>query len=584
MGQHDIRCSSRCGDCSNHRLMKALRILILIALGVSCHLDKLLNSGGGGASPTSNGTPVGLVFSRLPSSPRAGQPIGPVRVSVVDSAGQPVAGVESTTVTIALGSNPGGATLRGTPTTHPTRGVATFTDLSLNRAVSGYTLTAMAAGLPMVTSDTFTVVPGPAAKLTFTAEPSDVGQGGVVTPPVVVTAFDSLDNKATKFSGVVSLVLRQNGNPVNGAVSGNSTDAVAGVATFGNLQINNAGEAYTLAAAFGSAAPVAESAPFTVKPPGPPPPQPGDLAITTTTSGVDLPSGYTLTVDGNGAGSIGTSASLTIKGVSAGDHVVGLSGVPAICNVTGANPLTVNVPSGGAGHGDFAISCGAPPSPPPPGSGPFLRFTDHPAITQAGQPNRAVRVTIYDASGNKDVSFLGNVTLSIGFNPGGGTLTGGGTIVMQPGLGGTVQWDGPSIDAPGAGYTLHATCPGLRDAYSDPFDITPGPPPSPNGADGLGFYGQQPTTTRAGELIVPLRVSAQAPGGVVATNYNGPVWISLGTNPGGATLTGTRHLLAVNGFVTFSDLRIDKPGTGYTLRATAWPLNYIESNTFNVTP
>src|SRR5256886_11109558 len=81
--------------------MKALRILLLIAVGVSCHLDKLLNGGGGGASPVSTGAPVGLVFSRLPSSPRAGRPIGPVRVSVVDSTGQPVAGVESTTVTIA---------------------------------------------------------------------------------------------------------------------------------------------------------------------------------------------------------------------------------------------------------------------------------------------------------------------------------------------------------------------------------------------------------------------------------------------------------------------------------------------------
>src|SRR5438876_995817 len=197
--------------------MKALRIVTLIALGVSCHLDKLLNGGGSAASPVSNSTPVALMFSRQPSSPRAG-PIGPV-------------------------------------------------------------------------------------------------QGGVVSPPVVVTAFDSLGNKATTFTGVVSLALRQNGNTVNGALSGNSTAAVAGVATFRNLQINNAGAGgYTLAAAFGTAAPVAESAPFNVKPPGPPPPQPGDLAITTATSGVDLPSGYTLTVDGNAAGSIGTSVSLTITG------------------------------------------------------------------------------------------------------------------------------------------------------------------------------------------------------------------------------------------------------------------------------
>jgi len=308
-----------------------------------------------------------------------------------------------------------------------------------------------------------------------------------------------------------------------------------------------------------------------------------DIAITTATSGVNLPSGYSLTVDGGAAGTIGTSASLTIKGVAAGDHVVGLNGVPATCAVTTANPLTVNVPAAGTGHGDFVITCGAPPPPPPPASGSYLQFTDQPAITQAGQPIRTVRVTVYDASGNLDASYVGDVTLSIGFNPGGGTLTGGGTITMHPSLGGVAQWDHPIIDRPGAGYTLHATAPGLREAFSDPFDITTDPPPLPNGADGLGFF-TQPGTTRAGASIVPLRVAALGPGGVVATAYSGPIWISLGANPTGATLSGARHLFAVNGFVTFSDLSIDKPGTGYTLRATAWPLNSITSIPFDVTP
>lgn len=564
--------------------MRGLRIFAVLAVGVSCHLDKLLNGGGGGVHTLSTNPPVALVFSSLPHAPRAG-PVGSVQVSVVDSAGVPVTGVESTTVTVALGSNPSGGRLKGTLSQHPTRGVATFSDLWVDRAATGYTFTATTGGLPTVTSDTFTIMPGPATALTFTAEPSDsVSQGGVITPPVVVTAFDSLGNKATDFAGAVTLTLRQNGAIVSGGLSGATANAVAGVATFTSLKINNTGAGYTLTAALGGAAPVVESTPFTVSPPGPPPPQPGNLAITTVTTGSNLPSGYTVTVDGHPAGTIGATGSITIPGVTAGDRLVALSDVPGICNLAGANPLTVNVPSGATGHGDFAISCGQPPSPPPPPSGPYLRFTDQPGIAQAGQPTRTVRVTIYDASGNKDVSFLGNVTLSIGFNPGGGTLTGGGTIVMQPGLGGTVQWDGPSIDAPGAGYTLHATCPGLADAYSDPFDITAGPPPSPNGADGLGFF-TQPTTTRAGQVITPgLRVGALGPPGVVMPGYTGPIWISILANSSGATLTGTRHLYAVNGLVTFSDLRIDKPGTGYVLRATAWPLNYIESQPFDVTP
>ena len=581
--QGNIPGASRCADCSAETLMnkmKGLRILALVAVGVSCHLDKLLNGGGGGARPLSNGTPVGLMFSSIPRAPHAG-PLGPVQVSVVDSGGQPVAGVDSITVTIALGSNPGGAPLGGTPNAHPARGVATFADLRLDRAASGYVLTATASGLASATSDTFTVMPGPAVRLTFTVEPnSPVSQGNAVTPPVAVTALDSLGNTATNFTGTVRLALRQNGNTVNGGLSGATATAVRGVATFGNLQINNAGS-YTLTAAFGGAAPVAESAPFTVAPPGPPPPPTGNIALTTATTGSNPPSGYTVSVDGTSAGTIGINDSITISPVPAGTHNVALGDVPTTCAVTGDNPVGVDVPAAGTAHAAFVVTCGAPPSPPPPAPGPYLLFTDEPVITQAGQPMNTVRVTVYDAAGNQDRTYTGPVTLSIGFNPSGGTLTGGGTITMDLGLGGVVQWERISIDQPGFGYTLHATSPGLRDAFSDPLDITAGPPPSANGANGLGFF-SQPATVHAGDVIASLRVGALGPGGVVISAYSGPVWISLGTNPSGATLTGTRRLMAVNGFVTFSDLKIDKPGTGFILRATAWPLNYTLSKPFDV--
>src|SRR6266568_2045053 len=151
---------------------------------------------------------------------------------------------------------------------------------------------------------------------------------------------------------------------------------------------------------------------------------------------------------------------------------------------------------------------------------------DEPVITQAGQPMPAVRVTVFDASGNQDRTYTGDVTLSIGFNPSGRSLSGGGTITMDLGLGGVVEWDRISIDKPGFGYTLHATSPGLREAFSDPLDITAGPPPSPNGASGLGFF-TQPGTPRAGDLIAPVRIGAVGSGGV-ATAYSGPIWISLG--------------------------------------------------------
>src|SRR5919108_5134059 len=67
----------RCADCSSKQPpMRTLRLLALIGVVVSCHLDKLFNGGGGGPPAGLNGTPVGLTFSPLPPRARAGGPVG----------------------------------------------------------------------------------------------------------------------------------------------------------------------------------------------------------------------------------------------------------------------------------------------------------------------------------------------------------------------------------------------------------------------------------------------------------------------------------------------------------------------------
>jgi len=40
----------------------------------------------------------------------------------------------------------------------------------------------------------------------------------------------------------------------------------------------------------------------------------------------------------------------------------------------------------------------------------------------------------------------------------------------------------------------------------------------------------------------------------------------------------------VNGYADFTDLRIDKPGSGYVLHATCWPLNEKYSQAFTINP
>ena len=55
----------------------------------------------------------------------------------------------------------------------------------------------------------------------------------------------------------------------------------------------------------------------------------------------------------------------------------------------------------------------------------------------------------------------------------------------------------------------------------------------------------------------------------VVPDASGPVIVSLGTNPGGGTLSGTPSALVTNGRGVFPNLSVDKAGVGYTLVASA---------------
>src|SRR5206468_10518447 len=87
-----------------------------------------------------------------PGTTVAGQQITPaVKLRALDALGNVATGF-SGTITVALGSNPGGATHSGTLLVAAVGGVASFGDLSLNRTAPGYTLTASGGGLGPVTS------------------------------------------------------------------------------------------------------------------------------------------------------------------------------------------------------------------------------------------------------------------------------------------------------------------------------------------------------------------------------------------------------------------------------------------------
>jgi hypothetical protein len=98
-----------------------------------------------------------------------------------------------------------------------------------------------------------------------------------------------------------------------------------------------------------------------------PPPTTGDLTVTTTTTGDDIPAtGYTLTVDGTTSQTIGTSGSVTFASLAPGAHSVVLSNVPANCQVSGASSVSITVVAGETATASFVITCSAPPPPLPP--------------------------------------------------------------------------------------------------------------------------------------------------------------------------------------------------------------------------
>jgi hypothetical protein len=191
-----------------------------------------------------------LAFVQQPTDTVAGAAISPaVTVQVLDRFGNLT--TTSAGVTVSLSGSPSGASLGGTRTQPAVGGVATFDDLSITRAGTGYRLTATAPGLSRITSAAFAVMPAAADHLAFVQPPADTTMGqpinaGASSAGVQVSIFDRFNNLLTADSGdTVTLAI---GSGSGGNLSGTRTQPVhGGVAVFGDLSIDIPG-AYTLQA------------------------------------------------------------------------------------------------------------------------------------------------------------------------------------------------------------------------------------------------------------------------------------------------------------------------------------------------
>jgi alpha-tubulin suppressor-like RCC1 family protein len=221
---------------------RALAVLPALAAGIiGC---------GGEKGPTQPAVPTKLAFVVQPSTVRAGVAITPaVEVTVLDAQGSMVTNsTASITVAITSGTGISGAVLGGTLIQTAVSGVASFTDVTIDKTGSGYTLSATAGSLTGATSASFTVNPGAASKLGFTVQPSAAAGAQLITPAVQVAVQDAFENTVTAATDPVTVLLF-GANPNAGTLSGMLTVAATqGIATFSNLRIDRPGSSYLLAA------------------------------------------------------------------------------------------------------------------------------------------------------------------------------------------------------------------------------------------------------------------------------------------------------------------------------------------------
>jgi len=132
----------------------------------------------------------------------------PVKVQIQDHYNNLV--IDSNTwVTVAIYSNPGHGTLSGTKSRKAINGVATFDDLSINKAGTGYTLKASSSGLSSVTSSKFDIKVNPPT-YTHTITPS---------PMVGVRVKDTVTSTSTSKTDMEFKWIRPDGHTA-------STDSV----------------------------------------------------------------------------------------------------------------------------------------------------------------------------------------------------------------------------------------------------------------------------------------------------------------------------------------------------------------------
>ena len=411
-----------------------------------------------------------LAFTAQPSSALTDAAITPaVQVEIRDQFGVRMTGATNS-ITMAIGTNPGSGTLSGTTPVAAVNGVASFADLSINHAGTGYTLVASASGLPDATSNAFNITAAPVATtLNYKVQPSNTLTGAAITPAVEVEILDQFGARLTSATNSVTLAI--DANPGSGTLGGTTTvAAVSGVATFANLSINNAGTGYTLAAS-ASGLTGATSAAFNITPA---PPSASQSTVQAAPTGLTASSGgsaSTITVTAKDAnGNAVSGATVVLAATGTGNTLTQPSGATDGSGVatgtlssTVAESKTVSATIAGVAITQTAtvtVSAG-------PADAAQSTVTALPASIQAGGGSSTITVTVKDAFGNPRTG--STVVLA---------ASGTGNSLTQPG--GTTNGSGVATGSLSSTVaetkTVSATADGTALSQTAPVTVTSPPP------------------------------------------------------------------------------------------------------------
>jgi subtilisin-like proprotein convertase family protein len=482
------------------------------------------------------------------------------------------------TMTVAMASNPGSSNPNGVSETVPVvDGVATFTDLTLNKVGVGYTLKVTSGTLTSITTNPITVTNAPAVQLVIS--PSGEPPAALIagqTFGMTVTALDPFGNVDLGYSGQVTLSI------ASGVFTGTTTlPAVNGVAVFQGLAIDTTGT-YKIQATSVPALASATSTSVVVTPAAP-----AQLlwqAEPPTSIVHNYPFGAALEVEdqyGNLETSLDETVSIALDHNPNGASLNGTAFAALLSGVASFSTLSINSVGSGYTLQATAGTLTSLPSTPidvTPTPAASLEISVEPPTNVTVYTPFSFQVTALDQFGNPDSDFDGTVTVELAS---GATSTLHGTLTETANLG-VATFSDLSVDTVGSGYTLAVTSTGLVGATSNSFTANPG-------AAASLIVTTEPASSVAAGSQFGFVVTAEDAHGNLATSFNGVESIALATAPSPlAVLTGANSVTAVNGVATVSDLILTTAGSNYSLQISGTGLNSgltsATTTAFTVTP